>query len=150
MSNRVQCDIRALSAKIKQVGERAVKGASTALIEGGQEIQKRAREYAPRDTGSLERAITFEYDRSGTRGRIQVFVYVDEFVRQSGTSRFVSEYAEGVHDYIAPFGSGAWGNISAKSAAKGPNVGGKYFERAIEEVMPMIYEKVERMAKKGK
>lgn len=148
LSNRVKCDINALSLKMRQAGEKAVRGASEVMTEGGKEIARRAKEYAPRDTGALEKSITFEKDRSGIRGRTQVFIYIDENVRRKD-GRFVGEYAEGVHEYLAPYGSGAWGHISAKSAAKGEKVGGKFFERAIEEILPWIEENIEKRAKRA-
>lgn len=139
---------QALMAMLEQVGERAVRGVSDEIKKGAEEIAELAIKYAPVDEGNLEDAIKVEFDRYGINRRIRATVYVDLDVRGADGVP-VGRYAMAMHEGLAPYGSGAF-NLGAKSRAKDGGtgrVGGKYLERAINELSPEIFARVQRKIK---
>lgn len=141
--------IEALLANLSQTGDRAVRGVSDEIKRGAKKIQDLAREYAPEDEGNLSESIKVEVDRSGINGRVQAFVYVDgDAAAEDGT---VGDYALAVHEGVAPYGSGGHGRIGEKSMAKDAGrgvVGGKFMERAVDQLQVEIAEDLTQAARK--
>lgn len=154
------CDVEFLVGRIRQVGDRAVRGVSDIMQEEGEAIAQLAREFAPVDQGNLEEAIKVEVARGGSRGRISVDVYIDPdmpapHINPDGTvtkgteSKTVGDYAAAMHEGLAPYGSGAFklGPRSLAKAASGAAVGGKFLERALAKRARAIFLKVSRAVK---
>jgi hypothetical protein len=142
-------DIGKLEIALIQVGERTTRGVSAIMQEAGKEIQQRAINYAPVDEGDLESAIKYSAERSGTRGRTMVFVYIDGDVITSDGNR-VGSYAMKMHEQLSPYGSGRYnlGKLSLEKRGLGYDVGGKFLERAISEIRESVYGRVEKMVNK--
>ncbi|WP_374335525.1 HK97 gp10 family phage protein [Methyloversatilis sp.] len=144
-------DIDNLSGSLIQVGEKTVRGVAGIMQEAGKEIQKRAVEYAPVDEGDLENAIKYSAERTGRRGRVMVFIFIDEDMPTSDGKR-VGSYARKMHEQLAPYGTGRY-NLGPKSREKrdaGADVGGKFLERAINELRGKVYERVDQLVKRIK
>lgn len=134
---------------ILQIGDRAMRGVSTVMIDEGEKIKELAKSNAPVDEGNLEEAIKMEVDRGGIHGRTRVSVYIDEAM-EAGNNKVVGDYAILMHEGLAPYGSGAY-NLGVKSQAKaagGGDVGGKFMERAIKEREPILMRRVYEIARR--
>lgn len=139
-----------LLLQLSQTGEKAIRGVSNEIQKGAKKIQYRAIQYAPVDEGNLENAIKTEFDRSGVNGRLQAFVYVDPN-EDAGDGRTVGDYALAVHEGVAPFGSGGWGRIGKRSQIKDGGrgeVGGKFLERAAEDMAEEIAQDLQKVIAK--
>lgn len=133
MGVKVKFDLGALKAALENAGEKAHRHATAALEESAHIIAETAQLYAPYKTGALERAIRVDKPRQqrgadGRFGSVTVPVYVDG---DDG----VDNYAGIMHEELQPFGDGdleLGKGSQAKDGGAGV-VGGKFFERAIEE-----------------
>jgi hypothetical protein len=120
-----------LMRSLRQVQQRAVRGGADALREGGEEIAKLARDFAPIDDGDLTQAISAEEERD-VNNRVSILIWVDPTV-QDEHGKQVAEYGARMHEGLAPYGSGAYNlgpNSRAKDGGRGI-VGGKFIERAL-------------------
>jgi hypothetical protein len=125
---------------LRQGGPRAVRRAREQIKREGERIASRARDLAPVDykgqsrqdppRRELERSIRAERFYEDNR-RLAVLVNVGGVV--DGVD--VDVYAVQMHEGLAPYGSGAFEKGPA-SKAKGPDVGGKFLERAFNERAP--------------
>ena len=141
--------MRGLSIQLTQVGKRAMRGVSAVMQEEGMKIRDKAREYAPVDKGNLEDAIRCDIDRNGLNGRTLVYVYVDMDYPAGANGKTVGDYAMIMHEGLTPYGElnlGKYSQIKAATFA----VGGKFLERAIDEVAPKIESRVAAIARKIK
>lgn len=118
---------------IQSTGERVVEGARKVMHSAAARIVKRAKLYAPIDTGDLIEAIQAKKRYVGARGRLAYEIIADGEV---ASGRNVSDYAAVVHEayetQIAVNGPGR--NTQAKMDANpGVFIGSKFLERAHEE-----------------
>lgn len=117
------------------------------LHEKALEIAKLARKMAPVDKANLEKAIKVfpeilplsrERNDQGQFVRQDIFVYVDTTMPAPASGhqgKTVGDYAYIMHEHLTPFGPLNLGELSAaKQAGQGEVVGGKYLERAMNEV----------------
>jgi hypothetical protein len=133
-----------LEATIHNTAERAARGASEELRKTAIRIRDLAREYAPRDTGTLDPA---------TRRNVFV-VYIDEDMINPGSTIFkkdgstsgrreahaVGSYAWIMEEQLHPHGRQTGAKryslgkfTSAVKAAGGKKVGGRFLSRAIKK-----------------
>lgn len=125
-----------LIARIQQVGARATKGVSGVMREEAEAMSRLAASYAPRKTGALESAITFDEERD-ERNRLAFEVYIDLSTpspEKSRPDRSVAAYAKLMHDRLKPYGRGKY-NLGIGSLLKDRGtgtVGGKFMKRAFE------------------
>lgn len=124
-------DADALTAKIQQVGERAVRGGADQLRKEAEEVQLLAQMFAPVYSGALEDAIEVGEDRD-EKNRVEVFVYVDPAATNHGD--FVADYGLVMHRYQEPAGSkyGLGRRSLIKQTQLGVLVGGGYLKRAMQ------------------
>lgn len=156
LNDKVKCNVDSITMAITQIGDRAIRGISDVMKEEGEKIRDLARDNAPVDEGDLERAIKMEVDRSGAHGRTQVYVYVDESVT-GDDGKPVEQYAKLMHEGLAPYGSGLYGDVdnpkypdtkSKKKKAMGFDVGGKFLTRALADRYDIMMEKVRAVARR--
>lgn len=145
--SKVNCDVAGLIAAIERIGGEAANGASKAMQSGADEILKRAKDYAPVDTHDLEKSIKMDIDDRDSLGRFKrkaFYIYVDE------ADDRVGEYAMTMHEELAPYGSGFYhlGKGSQEKDAGRGVVGGKFLERAVEEMSDHIIRDVEYIVEK--
>lgn len=127
-----------------QVAENTKRRAVRKLHEKALEIAALARKYAPLDEGNLEKAIKVFPETIGERlrneagqfVRQEVFVYVDvDMPVPDRPGETVGKYAYTMHEHLTPFGPYNLGEKSAnKQSGQREMVGGKYLERAMNEV----------------
>lgn len=127
-----------LLLRLRQTGERAVKGVSDEIRRGAYDIRDLAREYAPVREGNLEDALSIDVNTEDFNGRLQAFIYVDinHEARRSKTGT-VGGYVMRMHE--------GYYNLGPKSRAKDAGrgvVGRKFLERAAAELGPDIMERV--------
>jgi HK97 gp10 family phage protein len=132
-----------LLTNLSQVGERAVRGVSDEIKQGAEDIKDLAKLQAPIDEGNLEDAIKVDVDRSGVKGRIQAFVYVDGSVT-TDDGKAVEDYAMQMHEGTYNLGP----RSQAKDSAVGGGVGRKFLERAVDELSPNIINRVQQAVKR--
>lgn len=141
---RVRCDVVGITARIEQVGKRAVKGISDAMRYYAEVMLRDAISNAPRDTGSLERALEIDYDYTGKNGRLAVTIrvdpsapYIDPNPNHKPSNKTVGDYAELMERYLRPHGRAAAGekgyDARAGTVAKGSQAGGRYLARAVRD-----------------
>lgn len=152
---RVKCDPAGLVRIIEQVGERAVKGISTVMHTYADLMLADAIKYAPHDTGSLERAIRIQYDRSGINTRLKVKIWIDltaayEGKQGKGTKKrkTVGDYAFLMEKYLRPHGSGGY-KAREGTLNKGVVAGGKFLERAVKKYRQTLIKRARLMAKRA-
>jgi hypothetical protein len=123
---------------LQQTGEKAQRGVYQQMKKEALEIQRLARLYAPIDHGNLEDAISVEEmegerDSRGRMGRKSVVVFVD--MSQEGyEGEPIGQYAYIMHEYLAPYGKFKLGPLSQLKNKGNGKVGGKFLERAINDV----------------
>lgn len=140
----VKVDLNGLLGRIQQRGERAVKGVSTVMQEGGDEIRDLARMYAPVDKGNLEDAIIKSTNPTGLNRRAEIEVGVD-MSQPIGGGRTVERYAERMHEGNYKLGK----KSEAKAAALGVRVGPGYLSRAFNEVKGKMIERAANIVKRA-
>lgn len=141
-------DAELISARIRQVGERALRGGANVLREEAKEIADLARSFAPVDEGNLEDAIEVNphEERDGNR-RVSVEVWVNPDAPGSGGEEFAISYGMRLHEQQEPFGSGAI-PLGVKSRIKDVGrgvVGGKFMERAANARRSMLGKKLMKL-----
>lgn len=129
---------------LAQVSETTKRRAVKKLHEKAVEIANLARKYAPIDEGNLEKAIKVFPETIGERARNEagkfvrqeVFVYVDlDMPVPERPGETVGKYAYTMHEHLTPFGPLNLGERSAeKQSGQREMVGGKYLERAMNEI----------------
>lgn len=149
---RVKCDVRALTAKITQIGEKAAKGISDAMHYYAEVILRDAIANAPHDTGSLEKALHIEQDYGGINGRLRIKVmldkdapYVDTNPNHKASDKTVGDYAMLMERYLAPYGTGRW-NAREGTLAKGAQAGGRFFDRAVKAHIQALIQRAQSIA----
>lgn len=157
MSNKspVKCNVRELTARIEQVGERTVKGISDAIRYYAEIMIRDAVGNAPRKTGTLESAIRIEYARKNGNGRLGVKIFVDPTVpyfdpnpNHKPTDKVVGDYALLMERGLAPYGSGRY-EADKGTLAKGSQAGGKYLARAIRDHREALVRRAKNIAKRA-
>ncbi len=129
---------------LAHVAENTKRRAVRKLHEKAKEIAALARKYAPIDEGNLEKAIKVFPETIGERARNEagqfvrqeVFVYVDmDMPVPERPGETVGKYAYRMHEHLTPFGPLNLGELSAaKQSGQREMVGGKYLERAMNEI----------------
>lgn len=115
------------------------------LHEKALEIAALAKKYAPIDEANLEKAIKVfpevmpekrVRNSAGQFVRQDVFVYVDtDMPVPQRPGKTVGDYAYTMHEHLTPFGPLNLGERSAaKQSGQREMVGGKYLERAMNEI----------------
>lgn len=132
-----------LLATLQQTGQRAERGVSGEIRQGAEDIKDLAIMQAPVDEGNLENAIKVQVDRSGIRGRIQAYVFVDGD-EDAGDGKKVEDYATLMHEGVYQLGE----KSQQKNAAVGGGVGRKFLERAVDELAPDIMNRVRNAMKR--
>jgi hypothetical protein len=143
-----------LEATIHNTAERAARGASEELRKTAIRIRDLAREYAPRDTGTLEKAIDYMTIKDPATRRNVFVVYIDEDMINPGSTIFkkdgstsgrreahaVGSYAWIMEEQLHPHGRQTGAKryslgkfTSAVKAAGGKKVGGRFLSRAIKK-----------------
>ena len=153
---RVKCDVQAITARIEQVGKRAVKGISDAMRYYAEVMLRDAIANAPRDTGSLERALEIDYSYGGLNGRLQVTIrvdpdapYIDPNPNHKPTDKTVGDYAELMERYLRPHGRGGKWDARAGTRAKGPQDGGRFLARAVRDHMEALLNRARNLVRKA-
>lgn len=129
---KVDFDVELMIARIRQVGERSLRGGADVLREEADKIVETARSFAPVDEGRLEEAIERKMPETrDDNNRVQVEVWVNPEAPGSGGANHAMDYAMVMHEFQEPAGPIPLGPKSeAKQMAKGVVVGGKFLERA--------------------
>lgn len=133
--------VEELMWRLRQGGQRAVKGAINQMREEALDIRDLAREMAPVDEGDLERSIKVR-EEGGGRGEggrftqktlvIEIDGDVPAGKNKLGETVTVGDYAYIMHEYLTPFGRYGLGPRSqAKQDGSNVLVGGKFLERAV-------------------
>jgi len=123
---------------LRQTGAKAQRGVYEQMKKEAREIQRLARLYAPIDHGNLEDAISVEEidaerGEGGRFGRKSVAVFVDT-TQEGYKGEPIGQYAYIMHEYLAPYGRFKLGPLSRQKNSGNGKVGGKYLERAINDV----------------
>lgn len=124
---------------LENLSEATGKSTRAALRQSGTAIRDLARDYAPVEEGNLEQAIQTKEDRQGINTRMRVLIGIElDYPAQRGKT--VDAYAMLMHEGLAPYGSGAYqlGEDSQRKRNMGSDVGGKYLERAINDLQPYV------------
>jgi hypothetical protein len=132
-----------LEALTDQYGDRARR----ALEQGAKDVQELARRQAPVDEGNLEAAIKLDHDYQGVNRRKRFFVYIDENMPVPGKpDKRVGDYSVLMHENLAPYGTFQLGPLSEEKQSANPDVivGGKFLERAGDELADEITERVRK------
>jgi hypothetical protein len=135
-----------LFTRLEQTGEKSQKGVFEKMKRRALKMQTLAKEYAPIDKGNLEDAIILEEEGGGRdfRGafvRKSLILLVDGS-HPTDDGRTVGDYAYEMHEYLTPYGDYKLGKKSkAKDGGRGV-VGGKFLERAIDEVSEGMMEEL--------
>lgn len=139
---------------LAEVGTTAKRRVSARLYAKAQEIAALARKMAPRDEANLEKAIKVfpetppvarARNAAGQFVRQDFFVYVDTSMPVPGRpGKTVGDYAYEMHEHLAPFGPLNLGPLSQeKQSGQREQVGGKYLERAMNELATNIIGEVQ-------
>jgi hypothetical protein len=129
-----------LGALLQQAGERAVRGVYAQMKNEAEKLAAKARENAPLDDGNLEKAIKVR-ETGGGRNELGQFakksveVYVDQTQPvDDRPGKTVGDYAWEMHEHLTPAGPLQLGPKSADKDGGRGVVGGKYLERASDEI----------------
>lgn len=136
MGMTVQFDPGVLEASIRNIADRASKDAAKVMRKAAIRIRDLAHDYAPRKTGTLEKAIDYGTIKDpGTRRNVYV-IYIDLDMYSASEKKQVGDYAKVMEEQLEPYGRGKY-NLGVGSAMKaileGKKVGGKFLERAVRE-----------------
>ncbi|MFT4064274.1 HK97 gp10 family phage protein [Paraburkholderia sp.] len=134
-----------LGALLQQVGEKAVRGVFAQMKVEAQALAEKARENAPVDHGDLETAIKVRETGGGRNelgqfARKSVEVYVDGSLPAHDSDgrdrpgKTVGDYAYEMHEHLIPAGPLQLGPKSQQKDGGSGKVGGKYLERARDEI----------------
>ena len=128
-----------LQANIRQIGPRAERAVTRQIKAEAYKIRDLARKFAPIDEGPLEASIKMDEsdggrDALGRFRRKSYTVYVDTEMRGSNGA-YIGEYAYIMHEHLTPYGAFKLGPKSmAKQQGQAEMVGGRYLERAVDQV----------------
>lgn len=143
-----------LQANLRQIGPRAERAVTRQMRAETYRIAELAKRFAPIDEGPLEDAIQVmeEGGARDDRGRFtrkSFTVYVD--VDQQGShNAMIGEYAYRMHEHLTPYGPLKLGkNSRAKQAGQSEMVGGRYLERAVQEVSDGLMNRLIEVSRKG-
>lgn len=139
-------------AVLYQSGERVTRGLVGKMRHEAEAIQKLAQQYAPLDHGNLEEAIKIETLGGGrdSRGRFvrKAFeVFIDMNAR-GYKGEPISQYAYEMHELLLPYGAGGF-NLGPQSRQKDGGrgvVGGRFLERAVDEVSKDMMNRLTQVA----
>lgn len=153
---RVKCDVAGLTRRIEQVGTRAVRGISTAMRHFGELMYYEAKTLnAPKDTGSLEKAIDIAYERTGINRRLVVTIwiktnepYINPNSKRKQGKKTVGDYAFLMEKYLRPHGAGGY-KARAGTRNKGPQAGGKFIARAVKRYRMRLIRKAREIARRS-
>jgi hypothetical protein len=141
---------------LKQGGEKAVRGAYQQMVQEGTQIRDLARKMAPVDEGDLESAIKIRSVGGGRNSKGQfakkeIEIYVDDAQPTSDGKGTVGEYAYIMHEHLAPYGVYKLGIRSQEKQLANPDVmvGGKFLERAVDEIGQGLLNRVIEAVTKG-
>jgi hypothetical protein len=129
-----------LGVLLEQVGEKAVRGVFAQMKVEAEKLAESAREKAPLDHGDLEKAIKVRESGGGRNemgqfARKSVEVYVDDTMPVTDRpGHTVGEYAYEMHEHLTPAGPLQLGPRSQDKDGGRGVVGGKYLERAADEI----------------
>jgi hypothetical protein len=134
-----------LGVLLQQVGEKAVRGIYAQMKVEAEKLAEKARENAPVDHGDLEKAIKVREAGGGRNDRGQfarksIEVYVDETLPAHDSNgrerpgKTVGDYAWEMHEHLTPAGPLQLGPKSQEKDGGSGKVGGKYLERASDEI----------------
>lgn len=124
--------------ELRQIGERAVNGASRQMRNAANNIVETAKAYVPEDSTALKNSIRVESDRTGINGRLQIDVVVGgQVVDRDNGEVFMADvdldqYALIIHENYEAYEPGP----RTKAKMAGPNghkVGSHFLSRAAEE-----------------
>lgn len=135
------------AAKLRAAGAHGVPKVYDVLEKGAQDIQKRAKEYAPIDEGNLEDAIVIV--NNSTPGKPSFLVEVEDRPGENGGMSTL-EYGLLMHEGLYPGSRYKLGKRSKEKAkATGKRVGGKFMSRAVRDFEKQILAKVRKFIQKG-
>lgn len=130
----------ALEASIQNIADMASRGASEEMRKAAIKIRNLARDYAPMDTGTLERAIDYATIKNPATRRNVFVVYID-LDKPHPSGGVVGDYAFIMEQQLHPYGRQS-GKIhfdldfgSQIKAGSGLKVGGRFLERAMKDGM---------------
>lgn len=140
-----------LMVMLRQLGPKATDGIFEQMKVEARSIRNLARSYAPVDHGNLEEAIQMEVLGGGrdARGRFirkALSVFVDMEAR-GHNGEPMSQYAYIMHEHLTPYGPLKLGEKSAAKNAGSGRVGGRFLERAANEVSDRIMTRLIDVAK---
>lgn len=140
-----------LAVMLRQIGPKATDGIFEQMKIEARSIQNLARSYAPLDHGNLEDAIKMEVLGGGrdARGRFvrkALSVFIDMEAR-GYAGEPMSQYAYLMHEHLTPYGPLKLGEKSAAKDGGRGIVGGRFLERASEEVSAGIMSRLIDVAK---
>jgi hypothetical protein len=140
-----------LMVLLRQLGPKATDGIFQQMKVEAKTIRDTARSYAPIDHGNLEDAIKMEVLGGGrdARGRFvrkAVSVFID-MEAEGHNGELISQYAYIMHEHLTPYGPL---NLGKKSRAKDGGtgmVGGRFMERAADDVSAQMMNRLINVAK---
>lgn len=135
MGLTLKMNVQALEFSLRQIGDRALKGAAAKMRRRSIKIRDLARSYAPVDTGSLRDAIDqSEMLDPATRRKVFV-VFIDPLAKYDGDDeKTVGDYGMLVERHLSPFGSGSLnGRRFRIRDSSDPSKGGRFLMRATKE-----------------
>jgi hypothetical protein len=139
MGMKIKFNVPALEASIHNIAEKASSNAARSLRRAAVKIRDLAREYAPRDTGTLENSI--DYGTTTGADKRKVFVVYIDLDAMHPAGKPVGDYAWIMEQQLHPHGRRAPGGLDFHTRAKsGPKVGGRFLSRAIKEGTKMMLE----------
>jgi hypothetical protein len=137
MGLSVKMDSDAMIAELRNIAQRANSNAARTLKRASIRVRDLAKQYAPKDTGSLEESLDYG-DRRDTNGRNVYLVFVTGDYRHKGGKKMVGQYADIMENELTPYGKYKLGSGSQTKADSGKAVGGKFLERAVDKVSESI------------
>jgi hypothetical protein len=140
-----------LMVMLRQLGPKATDGIFEQMKAEAKTIQNLARSYAPIDHGNLEDAIKVEVLSGGrdARGRFMrkaLSVFID-MEAEGYNGEPMSQYAYIMHEHLTPYGPLNLGEKSAAKNAGSGRVGGRFLERAADEVSAGVMNRLIDVAK---
>jgi hypothetical protein len=131
----LKMNTQALEFSMRQIGERAVKGAAEKMRRRSIKIRDLARAYAPVDTGSLRDAIDQEESIDpGTRRKMFVVFIDPEAAYEGSDSKTVGDYGMLVERHLSPFGDGSLNGRRFRIRDRSdPKKGGRFLSRATKD-----------------
>ncbi len=127
-------------ALLYQTGQRVTRGVVGKMRSEAEAIQKLAQQYAPVDHGNLGEAIEIR-TLGGGRDELGRFMRksFEVFINMNASGHRgepISQYAYEMHELLLPYGAGGFnlGKLSQQKDAGRGIVGGRFLERAVDEV----------------